>query len=97
MLWNELHKQIRDYSDKIVNEDIEMLFEHRKNLSEENWEIFFDRYCRSFVNKNKILFELLIGSCVPGNQLDTRRIRELSINSSHKVLHNIVEKFNVGA
>ncbi|HBD92750.1 MAG: hypothetical protein A2015_03440 [Spirochaetes bacterium GWF1_31_7] len=97
MLYNDLNKEIQKYRNKIVDEDLEMLSERRKSLCDEDWEIFFDKYCRTFVNKNKILFELLIGCFVPYNQINSNDIRLISLKSSHSVLNDIVNKVNQSA
>ncbi|HOV14518.1 MAG TPA: hypothetical protein PK771_09565 [Spirochaetota bacterium] len=88
--------KIKQYMEKIVNEDLIYLSQKRKNLSGSEWQFFFSNYKEDFIKNGRLLFEILIESHNTNNFFNKNDVRNISNISANKTLNEINRKLNLG-
>ena len=88
--------KIKQYMEKIVEEDLGYLHDKKNALSQNEWLPFFSNYKEDFTKNGNLLFGILIESNNLNNQLSKDDVRNISNISTNKTLNEINRKLNPG-
>jgi len=86
---------IKEYREKIIKEDIQLLKEKKSSLPDREWLEYFSRYEDGFISQNKMLFELVIKDYLYPDYSSGVDIENISFIASKKTLDFIVNKINL--